>query len=138
MPSEELAHELQKHLQDRRFPSATYDKGRRALQYPENLTASEWSNIRAETEKWAKGRNMELSETLRLQLHQVPQAQPKAEPKFSDEELKKKVNALSPEEAEKRYLYLSGKPLSELSDAEYQERLELAQRTLEKPKPDKK
>jgi hypothetical protein len=44
----------------------------------------------------------------------------------SEEELKEKLDGLSPQEAEERYSYLNGKSISELTDAEYEERLALA------------
>lgn len=50
------------------------------------------------------------------------------------EEVKKKVQGLSPEMAEERYNYLLSRPISELTDAEYAERLALIDRLTEKPK----
>lgn len=134
VPSEDLAVDLQKHLQERRFPSATYDKGRRALQYQDSLNPSEWSNIRTAAEKWAKGRNLEVSESIRFYFNRPEPTQQKPEPTVDKAELKKRLDTLSPEKAEERYKYLSSKPFSELTEAEYQERLELAQRELGKPK----
>lgn len=50
------------------------------------------------------------------------------------QEVKKKVEALSPQMAEERYNYLLSKSLSELTDAEYEERLALAEKLSDKPK----
>jgi hypothetical protein len=52
--------------------------------------------------------------------------------KASEEELKKKLDGLTPKQAEERYNYLNGKSISELSDSEYEERLALAMRLSEK------
>lgn len=54
--------------------------------------------------------------------------QKEVDQKESDEELKKKLDSLSPQAAEERYQYLSSRPIAELTDAEYGERLALAQR----------
>jgi hypothetical protein len=141
VPSEELALELQKHLQEKRLPVGSYDKGRRTLQFPDGMNPSEWSNLRGVVEKWAKGRSLEVSEMIRLLQNRPEQAQAKAEakqePKLDSQELKKKLDGLSPEKALERFNYLSSKSWSDLTDAEYQERLELAQRKLEKPDPKK-
>jgi len=140
VPSEELAQELQEHLQEKRLPVGSYDKGRRALQFPDGTNPSEWSNLRGVVEKWAKGRNLEMSESIKLQQNRPEQAQAKSEaksePRLDPQELKKRLDRLTPEKAMERFNYLSSKPWSELTDAEYQERLELAQRALEK-KPSK-
>jgi ketosteroid isomerase-like protein len=49
-----------------------------------------------------------------------------------EDEAKKKLDSLTPQMAEERYNYLSGKPISELTDAEYEERLALAERLSER------
>jgi len=49
-----------------------------------------------------------------------------ADTRRSEEELKKKLDEFSPKEAEERYDFLNGKSISELTDAEYEERLALA------------
>jgi len=46
----------------------------------------------------------------------------------AQEELKRKLDSLSPQMAEERYKYLSSRPIGELTDAEYDERLALAQK----------
>jgi len=48
------------------------------------------------------------------------------------EEVKKQVAAMSPQTAEERYDYLLSRPISELTDAEYTERLALVERLTEK------
>jgi len=133
LPSEELAEELQRHLQDRRFTGATYDETRRAIQFPDSMSPSQWSSLRDTVEKWAKGRQMEVVESLELQPR--PEAtQEKAKPNEPEAEAKKKLEGLTPKEAEERYNHLLGKSVSELTDAEFEERLALAQRTSGKAK----
>ena len=137
LPSGEMVEELQRHLQEKRFPGATSDKGRRTLQFPDSMGQSEWANVRAEVEKWAKGRRLEVVESLRVQYPKTEPAKPEVDPRTLKEEAKKKVDRLTPQTAEDRYRYLSSKPISELTDAEIQERLELAQRPLDKDKASK-
>ncbi|MGP8125890.1 MAG: nuclear transport factor 2 family protein [Nitrososphaerales archaeon] len=48
-------------------------------------------------------------------------------------EAKKKLDGLTPQMAEERYDYLSRRPISELTDAEYEERLALAEKLSERP-----
>jgi hypothetical protein len=50
------------------------------------------------------------------------------------EDVKKKVQALSPQMAEERYNTLQARPISDLTDAEYAERLALVERLTEKKK----
>jgi hypothetical protein len=50
------------------------------------------------------------------------------------EEVKKKVDVLSPKMAEERYDYLLSRPISDLTDAEYAERLALVERLTGKPR----
>ena len=137
LPSEELAEELQTLLHEKRFTGSTYDKARRTIQFPDSMDSSQWSSLRSAVEKWGKGRRLEVVESLRLQYHKPDAAQARVDPKTLQAEVKKKVDGLSSQKAEERYLYLSSKPLSELSDAEYQERLALAQRPSEKAKDQK-
>src|ERR1022692_3537589 len=66
LPSEELAEELQKHLQDGRFAGATYDKGEKTIQFPDNMNPSQWSGLKGTVEKWAKGKRLEVVESLKL------------------------------------------------------------------------
>lgn len=57
-------------------------------------------------------------------------------PSPTDEDVKKKVEAMSPEETEERYNALVNRPITELTDAEYAERLALVDRlTSVKKKP---
>jgi ketosteroid isomerase-like protein len=49
-----------------------------------------------------------------------------------EEEAKKKLEGITPQMAEERYEYLSSKPISELTDDEYEERLALAKKLSEK------
>jgi hypothetical protein len=133
LPSEELAEELQRHLQDRRFTDASYDEARKAIQFPDDMNPSQWSSLRDTVEKWAKGKQMEVVES--LELHPRPEApQEKAKPNEREAEAKKKLEGLTPKEAEERYNHLLSKSVSELTDAEFEERLALAQRTSGKPK----
>jgi len=133
LPSEELAEELQKHLQDRRFTGASYDEARKAIQFPDSMNPSQWSSLRDTVEKWAKGRQMEVVESLVVQPR--PEApQEKAKPNELEAEAKKRLESLTPQEAEERYNYLLGRSVSELTDAEFEERLALAQRASGKAK----
>ena len=98
-----------------------------------NPNPSQWTSIRGTVEKWAKGRNLEVLESLTLQSPR-PEAQGKANPKEIEAEVKKRLEKLEPQKAEERYNYLRGKPISELTDAEFEERLALAQRKWDKVK----
>jgi ketosteroid isomerase-like protein len=49
-----------------------------------------------------------------------------------EEEVKKKLEGITPQMAEERYNYLSRKPISELTDDEYEERLALAKKLSER------
>ena len=73
------------------------------------------------------GRRMEVVESLELQ-PRPEVTQEKAKPNELEAEAKKKLESLTPKEAEERYNYLLGKSVSELTDAEFEERLVLAQR----------
>ena len=135
LPSEKLAEELQRHLQDKRFAGATFDDARKVIQFPERMNPSQWSSLRDTVEKWAKGKRMEVVES--LELHPRPEAaeeeskpnEPETEAKKKlEEEAKKKLESLTPKEAEERYNLLLSKSVSELTDAEFEERLALAQR----------
>lgn len=146
LPSNELAQDLQKHLQQKRFPSGAFDKGRREVQFPDETKESEWLNVKAEAEKWAKAKSLVVTEVLKLQFHRTeqvqtrvePKTEPKTEPKIEPEELKaelkRRLDSYTPEKAEERYRYLSSKPITDLSDAEYNERIALAQRPSKKAK----
>jgi hypothetical protein len=132
LPSEELAEELQRHLQDRRFTGATYDKAHKTIHFPDNMGSSQWSILRSTVEKWAKGRRLEVVESLKLQPLKPEATQAEVNPKEVQEEVKKRLEGLTPQKAEERYNYLQSRPISELTDAEIEERLALAQRKPEK------
>jgi hypothetical protein len=133
LPSEELAEELQRHLQDRRFTDASFDEARKAIQFPDNMNPSQWSSLRETVEKWAKGKRMDVVESLELQPR--PEAtHEKAKPNELEAEAKKKLESLTPREAEERYNHLLSKSVSEMTDAEFEERLALAQRASGKAK----
>lgn len=141
-----MAQELQKHLQQRHFPGGNFDKGRREVQYPDGMRESEWSNIKAEVERWAKEKGLESSDVLKLQPRKAEQTQSKAEPKKEPAmdpeeikaEVKKRLDSYTPEKAEERYNYLLSKPLMELNDVDYQERIALAARPSVKTKDQKR
>ena len=137
LPSEELAEELQSHLQDRRFTGATYDKARKTIQFPDNMNPSQWSSLKGTVEKWAKGRRLEVVESLKLQSLRPETTQAKVNPKELEAEVKKKLERLTPQTAEERYKYLLSRPISELTEAEFNERLALAARPSGKIKPPK-
>jgi hypothetical protein len=59
-------------------------------------------------------------------------AQEEADWKRLEEVVKKKLDGLTPQMVEERYDYLSTKPISELTDAEYEERLALAEKLSER------
>jgi len=132
LPSEELAEELQRHLQDRKFTGASYDKARRTIQFPDDMNPSQWSSLKDTVEKWARGRRIEVIESLRLQPARPEARQGSVKPKELEADVKKKLEKLTPQKAEERYNYLQGKSVSELTDAEFEERLALAQRRSEK------
>ena len=50
-----------------------------------------------------------------------------------EEEARKKLEHLSPQKAQERYDFLSSKPITELTDSEYEERLRLAEKLSQKP-----
>ena len=140
LPSEALGEELQGLLEEKKVKGLTYDKAHRTIQFPDNMNSYEWSSLRGTVEKWAKGRNLQVVESLRLQYlrTEASQSQPRVDTKALQVEVKKKVDGLNLQSAEERYKYLASKPISELTDAEIQERLALAQRPLGKTKDSKK
>src|SRR5580658_8509370 len=103
MPSEELAVELQKHLRENKFTVTSYDKGRRAIQFPDDMDLSQWSGLKDTVEKWAKGRQLDVVESLRLQ-PQKPEAAPQKQEDRAklEAEVNKKLEDLSPDKAEAR------------------------------------
>jgi hypothetical protein len=132
LPSEELAEELQKHLQERRFTGVTYDKAQKTIHFPDNMGSSQWSILRGTVEKWAKGKRLEVVESLKLQSPIPEVTRGEVNPKEVEAQVKKKLEGLTPQKAEERYNYLQSRPISELTDAEIEERLALAQRKPEK------
>ncbi len=126
LPSEELAEELQKHLQETRFAGATHGKGERTVQFPDNMNVLQWSSLKGTIEKWAKGKRLEVVESLRLE-SMAPEAAPETtDSEEAKEDVKKKLESFTPQMAQERLKYLQSKPFSELTDAEYEERLALA------------
>ena len=129
LPSEELAEELQKYLQETKFSSGTYDKESMTIQFPDNMNALVWSGLKGTVEKWAKGRKLGIVESLRLEPLETENAPAiaVAGPKSVNEDVKKRLEGLTPEMAKERLSVLQSKPFSELTDAEYEERLALTQ-----------
>jgi len=94
--------------------------------------------VKGAVEKWARGRQLNIDETMKL-VNDMPAAVEESESEEeiekrvqSEKELKKKIDNLTPEMAQERYDYLQSKPIGELTDEEYDERLELAQRNFKK------
>jgi len=134
LPSDELAEELQKRLLEKRIVGASYDKERKTIDFPEEMSLVQWSSVRGTVEKWVKGRSLEVEDTLRIRSTAPEAAQEKPRSKEEAAELKRRLDAMTLKEAEARYNYLQGKPFSELTDEEYEERLALAQTLSEKSK----
>ena len=125
LPSEALAKELQRHLQEKKF--TVYERTSETIQLPDEMKSLEWSILKGAVEKWAKGRQLRVVESLTLQSLQPTKIESKEKEGESMDELRKRVDSLTPQAAEQRYNYLQSKPIGELTDAEYDERLELAQ-----------
>lgn len=98
------------------------------------MNPSQWSSLKGTVEKWAKGRRLEVVESLKLQPPRPEATQGKVKSKELEAEMKEKLEGLTPQKAEERYNYLQSKLFSELTDAEYDERLALAQTLSEKSK----
>jgi hypothetical protein len=132
LPSEALAKELQRHLLERKF--AIKDRATTTLRFPDEMKSSEWSSVKAAVEKWASGKHLESVESIKLQPLQPAKREKEDKEKEVDKqgELRKKIDGLTPQMAEERYNYLQSKPIGELTDEEYDERLELAQRDFKK------
>lgn len=139
-PSEELAKALHAHLLEKKVRGSVYDGTGATIEFPENMSLAQWLGIVGVVEKWAKGRELETVQSLKVLKAPEPEEQVDNEPASAEEtsrleaEAKKKVDGLSSDKAEERYIYLSNKPLTELTDEEFQERLLLAQRTSGKKK----
>ena len=137
LPSDELAEDLQKRLLEKRIVGASYDKERKTIEFPEDMSLVQWSSVRGTVEKWVKGKDLEVEDTLKIQstTPTTPEAaQEKPRSREEAAELKKKLDAMTLTEAETRYNYLQGKAFSELTDDEYEERLALADTLSKKSK----
>jgi hypothetical protein len=131
LPSEALAKELQRHLQERRFP--IHDRVIETILVPDDLKPSEWSSLKGTVEKWASGKQLKVVESLKLQPLEPTKKDESNEKEVERlSEVKKKLDSLTPEMAEQRYNYLQNLPIGELTDEEYDERLELALRDWKK------
>lgn len=136
LPSDELAEELQKRLQERKIAGATYDKARKTIEFPEEMSLVQWSSVRGTVEKWVKARNLEVEDSMKIRFGpEAPADKPRS--REQEAELKKRLAGLTPQKAEERYNFLQSKPFSELTDEEYEERLVLAQTLSERSKPQK-
>jgi hypothetical protein len=127
LSSEELAEELQKHLQDMRFMGGSYDQARRTIEFSDDLSPAQWASLRGTVEKWARGKNLGIEESLKIQAPVPEEPQAKERAREQQAEVKKRLAGLTLQEAEARFNFLQSKPFSELTDAEYQERLALAE-----------
>ena len=125
LPSEALAKELQSHLQERKF--AIHDRASATIQFPDDMKPSEWSRLKGAVEKWASGKQLKVVESLRLQSLQSTRVESREKEAERSAEMKKKIDSLTPQMAEQRYNYLQSRPIGELTDVEYDERLALAQ-----------
>jgi hypothetical protein len=134
MPSDELAEELQKRLLEKKIAGASYDKERKTIEFPEEMSLVQWSSVRGTVEKWVKGRNLEVEDLLKIQSTAPEASQEKPRSREEAAELKKRLDAMTLKEAEARYNYLQGKAFSELTDEEYEERLALAETLSKKSK----
>ena len=120
LPSKELADELREHLESSGPGGVALSLAGASLEVPDVTPAPLWSAVRDAVEEWSKGKRLEMSESIRLKAKPlVPQFTP-------SKEVTTKLHGMSPAEAEARFSYLQSKPFSELSDAEYEERLALA------------
>lgn len=139
-PSEELAKALHSHLLEKKIRGSVYSGTGEIIEFPENMSLAQWLGIVGVVEKWARGRELETVQSLRVQKPPEPEELVDDRPASAEDtskleaEAKKKVDDLSSDKAEERYIYLSNKPLTELTDQEFQERLLLAQRTTGKKK----
>jgi hypothetical protein len=133
LPSEALAKELQRYLQERRLEAG--ERNSASIRFSSEMKEPQWIRIKGTVEKWARGRQMNINETMKLLETESPSAESDQEIKKrsqSEKELKARIDALTPEMARERYNYLQSKPIGELTDDEYDERLELAQRDFKK------
>jgi hypothetical protein len=133
-PSQELAKELSAHLQEKRIRGSLYDGAGKTLEFPDDLNLTQWLAVVSTIEKWAREKQIEVDYSVRLQPTSRNTPAEAADTAKLETEAKKRVGELSPEKAEARYNYLSSKPLTELTDEEFQERLLLAQSTPAKTK----
>jgi hypothetical protein len=134
-PSDELAKDLHAHLLAKKVKGPVYAGLGATIEFPESMNLAQWLGVVGIVEKWAKSRQLDVVQSLRVVEPVQPGPQPGAEPASAEEtskleaEAKKRVNDLSSDKAEERYDYLSSKPLTELTEEEFQERILLAQRT---------
>jgi hypothetical protein len=127
LSSEELAEELQKYLQEKRVTGGSYDQARRTIEFSDDLSPAQWASLRGTVEKWARGKKLEIEESIKIQAPIPEEPQAKERAREQQAEIKKRLAALTLQEAEARFNFLQGKPFSELTDAEYEERLALAE-----------
>jgi hypothetical protein len=134
LSSEELAEELQKHLESKRFTGGSYDKVSRTIEFSDDLSPAQWASLRGTVEKWARDRKLEIEESLKIQTPIPEEPQAKERAMEQQAEMKKRLAALTLQEAEARFNFLQSRPFSELTDAEYEERLALAETLSQKSK----
>jgi type II secretory pathway component PulL len=138
LSSEELAEDLQKHLEGKRFTGGSYDKARKTIEFSDDLRPAQWASLRGTVENWARTRNLEIEESLKIQAPVPEDPQAKEVAKEQQAEVKKRLAGLTLEEAEARFNFLQSKPFSELTDSEYEERLALAETLSQKSKGSKR
>ena len=61
--TDELAEELQRYLQEKKFIGATYDKEMNIVQFPKEMDQSQLSSLRGTIEKWAESKGCILTDT---------------------------------------------------------------------------
>jgi len=135
LPSEAAAKELQGYLEEKRF--TIHDRNGDTIEFAQNMKPFEWARLVDIVEKWASKKQMKVDESLKLQFIESETREDKDKAQIDKSQidasqLKKKLDSLSSEMAEQRYNYLQSKPISELTDEEYEERLILAQRDFRK------
>lgn len=120
LPSHELAEELLRHLEASGPEGVSYTLAGSAVEVPDDTASQQWSGLREAVAAWSRGKRLEMSESIKLKGKPlIPQFTP-------SKDVAKKLDGMTPEQAEARFSYLQEKPFSELSDAEYEERLALA------------
>lgn len=128
LPSHELAEELRKHLEKSGPEGVSYSMAGSSVDVAEETPSPQWSGVREAVAAWSKGKRLEMSESIKLKGRPlIPQFTP-------SKDVTKKLDSMTPDQAEARFTYLQEKPFSELSDAEYEERLALADSLSKKKK----